>query len=167
VALTGRREHNAREYDHLLRAASLAITDIVPTQSQWSVIDRKRRPLPYTKASRHRERRISAALQHRIRADAAPCRQDPNILNVGISVAAFPIDECGAAHCWPLGRIVGTDGGRCGLGWRFAQPLVRAKGRTRRCSTTASRDLHAFTPEIPPLRQTRPVNSDRCAAQLV
>jgi hypothetical protein len=41
--LTGGRERNAREYDQLLRAAGLERTQIVPTQSQWSVIEGKRR----------------------------------------------------------------------------------------------------------------------------
>jgi hypothetical protein len=47
LALTGGRERTAREYDQLLGDAGLEITRVVPTQSQWSVIEGKRRCLPY------------------------------------------------------------------------------------------------------------------------
>jgi O-methyltransferase domain len=46
LVLTGGRERNAHEYDQLLSAAGLEITHIVPTQSQWSVIEGKRRRIP-------------------------------------------------------------------------------------------------------------------------
>jgi hypothetical protein len=45
LVLTGGRERNAQEYDQLLRAAGLELTRIVPTQSQWSVIEAKRQLL--------------------------------------------------------------------------------------------------------------------------
>jgi hypothetical protein len=58
LVLTGGRERNARDYDQLLSAAGIELTQIVPTQSQWGVIEGKRRRRPQTKASQHRERRV-------------------------------------------------------------------------------------------------------------
>jgi hypothetical protein len=55
LVLTGGRERSALEYDQLLTAAGLEITQIVPTQSQWSVIEGQRRRRPETEESRHRE----------------------------------------------------------------------------------------------------------------
>jgi len=43
LVLTGGRERTALEYERLLTAAGLEITQIVPTQSQWSVIEGQRR----------------------------------------------------------------------------------------------------------------------------
>ncbi len=43
LVLTGGRERTAQEYDQLLTAAGLERTQIVATQSQWSVIEAKRR----------------------------------------------------------------------------------------------------------------------------
>lgn len=42
LVLTGGRERTAREYDQLLTPAGLELTQIVPTQSQWSIIEGKR-----------------------------------------------------------------------------------------------------------------------------
>jgi O-methyltransferase domain len=43
LVLTGGRERTVQEYDQLLSAAGLERTQIVPTQSQWSMIEAKRR----------------------------------------------------------------------------------------------------------------------------
>jgi hypothetical protein len=46
LVLTGGCERTARDYDQLLSAAGIELTQIVPTQSQWSLIEGKRRRIP-------------------------------------------------------------------------------------------------------------------------
>lgn len=46
LVLSGGRERTAREYDQLLTAAGLELMQVVPTQSQWSIIEGKRGRTP-------------------------------------------------------------------------------------------------------------------------
>ena len=42
LVLTGGRERSGQEYERLLRAAGLEATQIIPTQSQWSILEAQR-----------------------------------------------------------------------------------------------------------------------------